>query len=122
MSGATTDNDSLYTRASISSGTSLGTPTSHSSLKGTITLLSEAEDLSTTSFTVTGTDMAGNTTTETITGPTSGNSTQGSTVFKTVSNIVPNMSQAVYEEFIDGTMINLFHYNNKILEFHHFGK
>ena len=90
LSGATTDNDSLYTRASISSGTSLGTPTSHSSLKGTITLLSEAEDLSTTSFTVTGTDMAGNTITETITGPTSGNSTQGSTVFKTVSNIVPN--------------------------------
>ena len=34
--------------------------------------------------------MAGNTITETITGPTSGNSTQGSTVFKTVSNIVPN--------------------------------
>ena len=29
------------------------------------------------------------------------------------SNIVPNMSHSTYEEFIDGTMINLFYYNDK---------
>ena len=90
LSGASTDNDSLFSRASVSSGSSLGTPISHSSLKGTITILSEGGDLSSTSFTVTGTDMAGNSVTETITGPTFGNSTEGSQVFKTVTNIVPN--------------------------------
>ena len=90
LSGASTDNDSLFSKASITSGSSLGTPISHSSLKGTITLLSEGGDLSSTSFTVTGTDMAGNSVTETITGPTFGNSTEGSQVFKTVTNIVPN--------------------------------
>ena len=90
LSGATTDTDSLYSTESVTSGTSLGTPTSHSSLKGTITITSEGGDLSSTNFTVTGTDMAGNTITETITGPTFGNSSAGSKVFKTVSNIVPD--------------------------------
>ena len=90
LSGASTDNDSLFSKASVTSGSSLGTPISHSSIKGTITILSEGGDLSSTSFTVTGTDMAGNSVTETITGPTFGNSTEGSQVFKTVTNIVPN--------------------------------
>ena len=69
LSGSTTDNDSIYSKASVSSGTSLGTPISHSSLKGTISILSEGGDLSSTNFTVTGTDMAANSITEVIAGP-----------------------------------------------------
>ena len=94
LSGAITDNDSVYSKASVTSGTSLGTPISHSSLKGTISLLSEGGDLSSTNFTVTGTDMAGNIISETITGPTFGNTTSGSKVFKTVTNIVPDTTVA----------------------------
>ena len=90
LSGATTDNDSIYSKASVNSGTSLGTPISHSSLKGTISILSEGGDLSSTNFTVTGTDMAGNVITEVIAGPTFGNTTNGSKVFKTVTDIVPD--------------------------------
>ena len=90
LSGSTTDNDSLYSNASITSGTSLGTPTSHSSLKGKISILSNSGNLSSTKFTVTGTDMAGNVISETITGPTSGNTTSGTKVFKTVTNVVPD--------------------------------
>ena len=66
LSGATTDNDSIYSRASVTSGSSLGTPISHSSLKGTISILSEGGDLSSTKFTITGTDMAGNVITEIV--------------------------------------------------------
>lgn len=29
------------------------------------------------------------------------------------SNVIPNFSDVIYEEFIDGTMINLFHYNGE---------
>ena len=94
LSGATTDNDSLYSGASITSGTSLGTPTSHSSLKGTISITSASGNLSSTTFTVTGTDMAGNEITETIIGPTSGNTTSGVKVFNTVTNIVPDTTVA----------------------------
>ena len=94
LSGAITDNDSIYSKASVTSGTTLGTPISHSSLKGTISLLSEGGDLSSTNFTVTGTDMAGNIISETITGPTFGNTTSGSKVFKTVTNIVPDTTVA----------------------------
>ena len=90
LSGATTDNDSIYSKAAVSSGTSLGTPISHSSLKGTISILSEGGDLSSTNFTVTGTDMAGNTITEVITGPSFGNTTNGNKVFNTVTDIVPD--------------------------------
>ena len=90
LSGSTTDNDSIYSKASVSSGTSLGTPISHSSLKGTISILSEGGDLSSTNFTVTGTDMAGNSITEVIAGPSFGNTTNGSKVFKTVTDIVPD--------------------------------
>ena len=94
LSGATTDADSLYSQKSVTSGNSLGTPTSHTSLKGTISITSEGGDLSSTNFTVTGTDMAGNTITEIITGPTFGNSTTGSKVFKTVTNVVPDTTVA----------------------------
>ena len=50
LSGATTDNDSLYSGASVTSGTSLGTPTTHSSLKGTISITSEGGNLSSTNL------------------------------------------------------------------------
>ena len=90
LTGATTDSDSLYSNSSVTSGTSLGTPTSHTSLKGKVSFTSGSGDLSSTEFTVTGTDMAGNIITETITGPTQGNTTTGNKVFKTVTNIIPD--------------------------------
>ena len=90
LTGATTDSDSLYSNSSVTSGTSLGTPTSHTSLKGKVSFTSGSGDLSSTKFTVTGTDMAGNIITETITGPTQGNTTTGNKVFKTVTNIIPD--------------------------------
>lgn len=90
ISGASTDNNSLYDKASVTANTSLGSPISHVSLGGNITLLSEGGDLSSTIFTVVGTDMAGNSITETITGPTFGNSVTGTKVFKTVSSVTPN--------------------------------
>ena len=92
LSGSTTDLESLYSKESVVSGTSLGTPISHSSLQGTISITSEGGDLSSTGFTVTGTDVAGNIITETITGPTLGNTSSGSKVFNTVTDIVPNAS------------------------------
>ena len=90
LSGATTDPESLYSKESVVSGTSLGTPISHSSLKGSISITSEGGDLSSTNFTVTGTDMAGNIITDTIIGPTLGNTTSGSKIFNTVTDVVPN--------------------------------
>ena len=90
LTGATTDSDSLYSNSSVTSGTSLGTPTSHSSLKGKVSFTSGSGNLSSTKFTVTGTDMAGNIITETITGPTQGNTSTGNKVFKTVTNIIPD--------------------------------
>ena len=92
LSGSTTDLESLYSKETVVSGTSLGTPFSHSALQGTISITSEGGDLSSTGFTVTGTDVAGNTITETITGPTLGNTSSGSKVFNTVTNIVPDSS------------------------------
>ena len=92
LSGSTTDLESLYSKESVVSGTSLGTPFSHSALQGTISITSEGGDLSSTGFTVTGTDVAGNIITETITGPTLGNTSSGSKVFNTVTNIVPDSS------------------------------
>ena len=90
LTGATTDSDSLYSNSSVTSGTSLGTPISHTSLKGKVSFTSGSGNLSSTKFTVTGTDMAGNIITETITGPTQGNTTTGNKVFKTVTNIIPD--------------------------------
>ena len=63
-------------------------------LGGNITLLSEAGDLSSTTFTIVGTDMAGNSITEQVTGPTLGATTTGSKVFKTVTSITPNNTVA----------------------------
>ncbi len=94
LSGATTDSDSLYSSAAISAGTSLGTPTTHSSLKGKISFTSDAGNLSSTNFTVTGTDMAGNVITEIISGSTVGNTTTGDKVFNTVTSIVPGTTVA----------------------------
>ena len=111
LSGAATDNDSLYSRASVTSGTSLGTPTTHSSLKGTISILSEGGDLSSTNFTITGTDMAGNVITETVAGPTFGNTTSGTKVFKTVTNVVPD-STVVGGEVTLGHVAATFGINN----------
>ena len=50
ISGASTDNNSLYDKASVTANTSLGSPISHVSLGGNITLLSEGGDLSSTIF------------------------------------------------------------------------
>ncbi len=90
ITSSSTDTDSLFSGASVSASTSLGTPTSHSSLGGTITIATAGGgNQSSTVFTVVGTDMAGNSMTETITGATGGNTSTGNKVFKTVSSITP---------------------------------
>ena len=55
FSGASTDADSLFSKASVAANTSLGTPISHNSLGGNITILSEGGNLSSTTFTIVGT-------------------------------------------------------------------
>ena len=90
FSGASTDADSLFSKASVAANTSLGTPISHNSLGGNITILSEGGNLSSTTFTIVGTDMAGNSITEEIIGPTFGATSTGSKVFKTVTSITPD--------------------------------
>ena len=88
--GTATDTDSLFSGSNISANTSLGTPISHSVLGGTISILTDVGgDQSSTVFTVVGTDMAGNTITENITGGASGVSVSGTSVFKTVTSITP---------------------------------
>ena len=89
--GTATDEDSLFSAGtSISASTSLGTPTSHTSLGGVVTIkTSVGGNQSSTVFTVVGTDMAGNTISENITGTSSGSSSTGSSVFKTVTSITP---------------------------------
>ncbi|MAQ06777.1 MAG: hypothetical protein CMN50_03645 [SAR116 cluster bacterium] len=90
ITSASTDVDSLFSNSSVSANTSLGSPTSHSSLGGTITIATAGGgNQSSTVFTVVGTDMAGNSMTETITGATGGNTATGSKVFKTVTSITP---------------------------------
>lgn len=90
ITGNSTDADSLFSGATVTANTSLGTPISHNSLGGNISILSEGGNLSSTVFTVVGTDMAGNSITETITGPTLGNSVNGTKVFKTVTSVTPD--------------------------------
>lgn len=88
--GTATDNDSLFSSTSVSSSTSLGTPTSHSILGGTVSILTAGGgDQSSTVFTVVGKDMAGNAITENITGGGGGVSVSGSLVFKSVTSITP---------------------------------
>ena len=48
-------------------------------------LLSKTNFLSSVTFTITGTDINGTSQTETITGPTAGNSVTGTKIFKTWS-------------------------------------
>ena len=88
--GTATDTDSLFSGNNISANTSLGTPISHSVLGGTISILTDVGgDQSSTVFTVVGTDIAGNSITENITGGASGVSVSGTSVFKTVTSITP---------------------------------
>lgn len=88
--GTATDVDSLFSNTAVSADTSLGTPTSHSDLGGTISIATAGGgDQSSTVFTVVGIDMAGNTITENITGGAGGVSVSGSSVFKTVTSITP---------------------------------
>ena len=88
--GTATDTDSLFSGSNISANTSLGTPISHSVLGGTISILTDVGgDQSSTVFTVVGTDIAGNSITENITGGSSGVSDSGTSVFKTVTSITP---------------------------------
>ena len=90
ITASTTDEDSLFSGTSVSANTSLGTPTSHSSLGGKITIKTDTGgNQSSTIFTVSGTDMAGNSISETITGSSSGNTSTGNKVFKTITAITP---------------------------------
>lgn len=92
--GTATDTDSLFSSGtSVTANTTLGTPTSHSTLGGVITIAtSSGGDHSSTSFTVVGKDMAGNSITETISGVGSGLTATGSTVFKSVTSITAGSS------------------------------
>ena len=92
--GTATDTDSLFSSGtSVTANTSLGTPTSHSTLGGVITIAtSSGGDHKSTSFTVVGKDMAGNSITEIISGVGSGLTATGSTVFKSVTSITAGSS------------------------------
>ena len=92
--GTATDTDSLFSSGtSVTANTTLGTPTSHSTLGGVITIAtSSGGDHSSTSFTVVGKDMAGNSITEIISGVGSGLTATGSTVFKSVTSITAGSS------------------------------
>ena len=88
--GTSTDNESLFKDSSVSANTSLGTPITHSSLGGKITITTSAGgNQSSTAFTVVGKDMAGNDITEIITGGGDGATATGSKVFKSVTSITP---------------------------------
>ena len=92
--GTATDTDSLFSSGtSVTANTTLGTPTNHSTLGGVITIAtSSGGDHSSTSFTVVGKDMAGNSFTEIISGVGSGLTATGSTVFKSVTSITAGSS------------------------------
>jgi flagellar hook-associated protein 2 len=89
--GTASDSDSLYNAGTtLTASTSLGTPNSHSNLGGVIRILTATGgDQSSTTFTVVGTDMAGNTITENITGGGDGVAVTTSNVFKSVTSISP---------------------------------
>ncbi len=89
--GTATDVDSLFSSStSVNASTSLGNPTSHSDLGGLITIATSAGgNQSSTSFTVVGKDMAGNSITEVITGAGDGATATGTKVFKSVTSITP---------------------------------
>ena len=91
--GAASSLTSVFSSTSITASTSLGTPSSHSVLGGTIQIKTEpGGDQSSTVFTVVGTDMAGNQITEEITGAGDGLTSTGSKVFKTVTSVTTGAS------------------------------
>ena len=91
--GAASSLTSVFSSTSITASTSLGTPSSHSILGGTIQIKTEpGGDQSSTVFTVVGTDMAGNQITEEITGAGDGLTSTGSKVFKTVTSVTTGAS------------------------------
>ena len=89
--GTATDYDSLFDNTTtVTASTSLGTPIAHSNLGGVIRIETEpGGDQSSTVFTIVGTDMAGNTITENITGGGDGASVTSTNVFKSVTSITP---------------------------------
>tara|TARA_X000000950_G_scaffold229239_1_gene277006 strand:+ start:779 stop:2734 length:1956 start_codon:yes stop_codon:yes gene_type:complete len=89
--GTATDNESLFdSGTSVTASTSLGSPKAHSTLGGVVRILtSSGGDQSSTTFTVVGTDMAGNIITEEINGGGDGVAVTTSNVFKTVTSITP---------------------------------
>ena len=89
--GTASDSESLFKEVtSVSASTSFGTPSSHSVLGGLVRIETAAGgDHSSTSFTVVGTDMAGNSVTESITGGGDGVAVTTTNVFKTVTSITP---------------------------------
>jgi len=89
--GTATDYDSLFDNTTtVTASTSLGTPITHSNLGGVIRIATEpGGDQSSTVFTIVGTDMAGNTITENITGGGDGASVTTTNVFKSVTSITP---------------------------------
>ena len=89
--GTATDYDSLFDNTTtVTASTSLGTPIAHSNLGGVIRIATEpGGNQSSTVFTIVGTDMAGNTITENITGGGDGASVTSTNVFKSVTSITP---------------------------------
>ncbi len=89
--GTATDTDSLFASGTtVSASTSLGTPISHNSLGGQVTISTSAGgNQSSTSFTIIGKDMAGNNVTEVVTGGGDGQTVSSINVFKSITSITP---------------------------------
>ena len=89
--GTATDADSLFASGTnVTASTSLGTPISHNTLGGQVTITTSAGgDQSSTSFTIIGKDMAGNSVTEVVTGGGDGQTVSSTNVFKSVTSIAP---------------------------------
>ena len=89
--GTATDTDSLFAAGtSVNASTSLGTPISHNTLGGQVTIsTSVGGNQSSTSFTIVEKDMAGNNITEVVTGGGDGQTATSINVFKSVTSITP---------------------------------
>jgi len=89
--GTASDSDSLFDAGTtLTASTSLGTPTTHSDLGGVVRIeTASSGNQSSTTFTIVGTDMAGNAISESITGGGDGAAVTTSNVFKTVTSITP---------------------------------
>jgi len=92
--GTASDSESLFKEVTtVSASTSFGTPSSHSVLGGVVRIETAAGgNHSSTSFTIVGTDMAGNSVTESVTGGGDGVAVTTTNVFKTVTSITPGSS------------------------------